>query len=56
MVNQTFFEIVYTHDLTNEIRRFQCTREELKSTIEMLKEYNEDFKLVEVIPWRINLC
>lgn len=53
MVNQIFFEIVYTHE--NGLSRFQCTKEELKSTIQMLKEYNVDFHLLEITPWRINL-
>ena len=54
MVNQIFFEIVYTHE--NGLSRFQCIKEELKSTIKTLKEYNENFKLIKVTPWRINLC
>lgn len=52
MINQTFFEIVYTSE--NGLSRFQSTKEELKSTIQMLKEYNEDFQLLEITPWRID--
>ena len=55
MVNQIFFEIKYRIGLDNT-QTFNCTREELKPTIEMLKEYNEGFKLIKITPWRINLC
>lgn len=55
MVNQCFIEIKYRVGL-DDIQTFNCRREELKPTIEMLKEYNEGFKLIKVTPWRINLC
>lgn len=55
MVNQIFFEIKYQVGVYG-IETFNCTKEELKPTIEMLKEYNEGFKLIKVTPWRINLC
>lgn len=54
MVEQIFFEIEFIGD--NYVKRYNCSRENLRSTIKMLKEYNENFKLIKVTPWRINLC
>lgn len=54
MVNEVFFTINFVG--TGVKQEFNCRREEIKSTIEMLKEYNNDFKLIKVSPWRLELC
>lgn len=55
MVNEIFFEIKYQVGVYG-IEIFNCTREELKPTIVMLKEYNEGFKLIKLTPWRLQQC
>lgn len=54
MVNQIFFEIKFIGD--NKCKKFNCSRDELRSTVKMLKEYNKGFKLIEITPWRLQQC
>lgn len=54
MVNQIFFEINYIGEKGEE--KFNCRRDNLQDTVKMLKEYNSNFKLLSIVPWRWRQC
>lgn len=55
-VDNLYFEIIYKTKHNPQGLKFECSRENLNSTIQLLKEYNEGFELMTVTPWRISKC